>query len=131
MLLITSVCVDLAQATALHLTTERACLPSPFNVTLLVVKVVLLLLELKSKNLILREPWRDISVEETESFFNQTFYWSTNPTLRTVNDLLPLPKRISSDILKEKMKCYWENRFGSESRGKTCPSASNIEMHIT
>jgi hypothetical protein len=70
MLLIISLSIDLAQITALHLTTERRCQPSGFNISLLMVKAVLLVLELRSKRSIIRQDCLDISPEETDSIFN-------------------------------------------------------------
>ncbi|KAJ5206630.1 P-loop containing nucleoside triphosphate hydrolase protein [Penicillium cf. griseofulvum] len=131
MLLVVSLSIDLAQTTALHLTAERRCQPSGFNLSLLMVS----------------QHWLDISLEETESIFHETLYWWTNYTPLTSDDLLPLPKALSSGIPKERMKLYCENRCksysiehaavstlfntisDSETRGKTCVGTSNPKMH--
>ncbi|KAJ5170104.1 P-loop containing nucleoside triphosphate hydrolase protein [Penicillium coprophilum] len=114
MLLLLSISVDVAQTAALYLTTESGCKPSAFNMILSIIKVVLLALELKSKRSIVREQWLNTSLENTESIFLETFCCWTNSALRISDDLLPLPKQLSSSILRRKMKTCWESRSRPE-----------------
>jgi len=113
---------DLVQNALLHLTDLHQCQISTLNVALAAFKVVLLLLELQSKRSILREPWQDLSFEETESFFSRAFFWWVNSLLRRgrhelfeVGDLTPLPRELSSKLLRERMKQCWEDRCKSYS----------------
>ncbi|KAJ5094458.1 P-loop containing nucleoside triphosphate hydrolase protein [Penicillium angulare] len=98
----------------------RISIPSEATI---IAKIVLLILELQSKRSILREPWQGLSFEETESNFSQSFFWWVNSLLRRgryelfeVEDLPPLPRDLSSQLLREKMKHYWEIRSKPERR---------------
>lgn len=115
-----SVSRDIVQIILLHLTGLHRCQISTLNVTLITVKVVLLILELQSKRSILREPWRDLSFEETENFFSRAFFLWVNSLLQRgrnelfeVKDLPPLPRKLTSKLLRERMKQFWEGRCKS------------------
>lgn len=111
---------DLVQAALLHLTDLHQCPISTLHVALITVQVLLWMLELQSKRSILREPWRDLSFEETENLFSRAFFWWANSLLQRgrnelfeVENLPPLPMELSSKLLREKMKQCWEARCRS------------------
>ncbi|KAJ5936628.1 P-loop containing nucleoside triphosphate hydrolase protein [Penicillium verhagenii] len=107
----------------LHLSNASQCQISTVNVSLIIAKTSILILELQSKRSILREPWQHLSLEETESVFSQSFYWWVNPLLRkgysellTLDTIPSIPTGISSDVLRERMKTCWEGRSKPEKR---------------
>ncbi|KAJ5266794.1 P-loop containing nucleoside triphosphate hydrolase protein [Penicillium angulare] len=119
--LILSISRDLLQVFLLRYIGQ--CRISVLSEATIIAKTVLLILELQSKRSILREPWQGLSFEETESSFSQSFFWWVNSLLRRgryelfeIEDLPQLPRDLSSQLLREKMKHYWEIRPKPERR---------------
>ncbi|RAL03019.1 P-loop containing nucleoside triphosphate hydrolase protein, partial [Aspergillus ibericus CBS 121593] len=139
-ILAASIVLDVVQA-SLHLLGTHQCQVSSLNLATFLVKTVLLALELQSKRGILRESWRDLSFEETESTFSLALYWWVNALLRKgysklldPGDLPPLPSRLSSKLLRARMKICWNKRSKPEKRYALalatlrCTSRENLEV---
>ena len=93
---------------------------SSWRLAIPVVTFVLLILEAHDKRAILREPWQDVSLEETTSVLSKAFLWWIVPLLQKGNkqilildDLFSMHSELSSQSLRDRMLGYWGTRCKS------------------
>ncbi|PYI11439.1 putative multidrug resistance protein [Aspergillus sclerotiicarbonarius CBS 121057] len=96
---------------------------SPWNVAISVVTFLLLILEAYDKRAILREPWQNVSPEETTSVFSKAFLCWIIPLLRKGNkqilildDLFSMHSELSAQSLRHRMLGYWGKRSNPEGK---------------
>ena len=81
------------------------------------VKLVLLILESRTKRTILREPYVNLSPEETAGFFGVAFFWWVNGLLSqgyakllSLSDIPPLIGALDVMTTRELIQREWDNR---------------------
>ncbi|RAL01356.1 putative multidrug resistance protein [Aspergillus ibericus CBS 121593] len=96
---------------------------SPWNVAIPAVAFALLILEAHDKRSLLREPWQNVSLEETTSVLSKAFLWWILPLLRKGNqqilildDLFSMHSELSSQSLRDRMLRFWGKRSTPEGR---------------
>ena len=85
--------------------------------TTVVVKFLLVLLEAKEKQSILRPKYACYPPEATSGIYNRSFFWWQNTLFRrgfsnsiSINDLFPLDKHLMSEYLQDMFQSTWERR---------------------
>ncbi len=83
----------------------------------LATELVLLVLESQTKRSILREPYDELSPEETAGFFGVVFFWWVNKALKTgyskslsLTDMPPLVKSLDAMKMRAAMQREWDKR---------------------
>ena len=81
------------------------------------VKLILLILESRSKAAYLKEPYKNLSVEELGGVFNVSFLWWINPlifkgykTLLSPDDLPKIDTQLSTQICRNDFQKAWDER---------------------
>lgn len=80
-------------------------------------RIVLFILESQTKRSILREPFSELSLEETSGFFGVLFFLWVNKVLKTgyfralsLADMPPLDKSLDAMKVREAMQREWDKK---------------------
>ena len=113
--LLASLFPDIVQARSLYLNEDLHTLMLIYAAGI-GVKLLLLVLEAKSKDLYLKPAYRNLSPEVTAGIINRTFFWWINSLFKTgyrkvlsIQDLPVLDDELSSARLQAKLKSEWGN----------------------
>lgn len=129
--LLVSLALDTVQARTLFLRKDNPAILGLFTANI-GVKVVLLLLESRSKRGYLRPPYNGYSPESMSGFFSKSFFWWLSPILATgfrrvltLDDLFKPDESMLSGVLCTKIQVSWNN---CTSAGSKHFYADNIEI---
>ena len=96
---------------------RNLCGPLGLPAAVFVAKTVLIALESRTKRSILREPYQNISLEETAGFFGMAFFWWVNGLLKlgyskvlSLDDMPPLARYLDTMKMREAMQREWDKR---------------------
>jgi ATP-binding cassette subfamily C (CFTR/MRP) protein 1 len=111
--LLVSLIADSVQTRTLYLRHDITPLAA-LSTVLVGLKVLLLILEAKSKRRFLKSPYRSYPPEATSSIINRSFYWWLNPIfaagfrrILTLDDLFSVDDKLSSNLLRTEMRNSW------------------------
>lgn len=120
--LLSTAVLDVAQARTLWLASNKPLLPSVFS-TIIALKVLLLVLELRSKTSSLLPQYRGLPAESTSGIVSRSFLWWMIGLLRKgykgqikLESLFPVDHALQSDILGERIRRAWDARAKPERR---------------
>ena len=111
--LLVSLVFDAVQARTLYLRKADQAILGLFTASI-GVKLVLLLLESRSKRGYLRPPYNGYSPEAMSGFFSKSFFWWLSPILAigfrrvlTLDDLFKPDESMLSKLMSDKMQFSW------------------------
>lgn len=120
--LLVSLTLDAVQVRTLFLRKDDPAILGLFTANI-GIKVVLLLLESRSKHAYLRPPYNKYSPESMSGFFSKSFFWWLSPILATgfrrvltLDDLFKPDETMLSSLLSTKMQISWNKCKSSSSK---------------
>lgn len=114
--LVFSASSDAIQWGLLHFVTNCPTSPAVIGIAF-TIKVILLVLEMRNKMSILREPYENMSPEEISGLLGNLFFWWVNDfivlgysKILSADDMPPLPSYLNSMKLRKAMQVTWDQR---------------------